>query len=232
VAGHDHQVGAWAAGVRGPGAVADSLGTAESLIRPTPWPAPEAVAAQGMSLVRTVGGHPALVAGSPAAGAVLDTWYAEHAGRDADRDVSVPATPTGRPIRPYPRGRQCPRPDPTATLVVPDGADAASVYEGLALHTRWMYQAQSELALAGAAAPEVTVIGGHRRWVEFLAAVLPVPVRWVEAREPVATGAALLAAGDLVPLRSHPMGPRNPLYDKDFRDFLHGVSAGSWRTDR
>src|SRR5690606_16735969 len=33
VAGHDHQVGAWAAGVREPGEVADSVGTAESVIR-------------------------------------------------------------------------------------------------------------------------------------------------------------------------------------------------------
>src|SRR5690606_7548047 len=79
VAGHDHQVAAWAAGARAPGDVADSLGTAEAVLSVLARrPEPETIRQQGMSLVRTVGGAAdAVVAGSSSAGAMLADWLAE-----------------------------------------------------------------------------------------------------------------------------------------------------------
>ncbi|UJP40250.1 FGGY family carbohydrate kinase [Cellulomonas palmilytica] len=78
VAGHDHAVGAFAAGVRSPGDVADSVGTSEvvcTVLAADPEPGP--VAAAGMSLVRTVRGDaPALVAGSSSAGGAVAAWLA------------------------------------------------------------------------------------------------------------------------------------------------------------
>ncbi|MBT0993816.1 carbohydrate kinase [Cellulomonas sp. DKR-3] len=82
VAGHDHAVGAFAAGVRGPGDVADSVGTTEVVCTVLPRdPEPGPVAAAGMSLVRTVrGDRPALVAGSSSAGGAVEAWLDQVVG--------------------------------------------------------------------------------------------------------------------------------------------------------
>ncbi len=76
LAGHDHAVGTWAAGVRAPGDRADSIGTAEAVLTVLGGPVDRpAVAREGMSLVRTTAGtHEALLAGSPAAGAMVAWW--------------------------------------------------------------------------------------------------------------------------------------------------------------
>src|SRR5690625_58303 len=156
VAGHDHQVGAWAAGVREPGQVANSLGTAESVIRILDQrPEPGAIAAEGMSLVRTPDGHEALVAGSPAAGAMLDWLAGQLQGADLTTALSTAAHRARGPhaplALPYLHGRQAPRPDPLAGAVVvgevaDDGDLACAVVDGLALHARWLTTAQGELA--------------------------------------------------------------------------------------
>lgn len=226
VAGHDHAIGAWAAGVREPGAVADSLGTAEAVLTVLPTAAPVepgAVAGAGMSLVRTVSGRfPAIVAGAPSAGALVG-WWSEGLGDLAPQvwaavDAAVDAAvvgravlPTGCLVLPYPSGRQCPYPDPGARLrlVAADGAEPASVppregasvwtralLEGLSLHARWMLAEQARQA--GVAPDGVTVLGGagaaNGAWMAIKAAVAPVPTRLVRSLEPVAVGAALLAA--------------------------------------
>ncbi|MCR6648772.1 MAG: FGGY family carbohydrate kinase [Cellulomonas sp.] len=84
VAGHDHAVGAFAAGVRAAGDVADSVGTSEvvcTVLAADPERVP--VAAAGMSLVRTVRGDaPALVAGSSSAGGAVAAWLAHVAPAD------------------------------------------------------------------------------------------------------------------------------------------------------
>ncbi|HEY3503745.1 MAG TPA: FGGY family carbohydrate kinase [Actinocatenispora sp.] len=243
VAGHDHAVGAWAAGVRGAGAVADSLGTAESLIRVLGAPVDRgSVAAQGMSLVRTVGGREALVAGSPAAGAALDPFLAQlrpASGPQAlDRDAvlaaasALPARPTGLVVLPYPAGRQCPDPDPSARLrVIGTGGGPAeltrALVEGLACQARWMYEAQRDLA----AAPDgpVTVLGGTGPWLRVKAAVSRVPLRHVTAAEPVATGAALLAAyragltAEPPGLPTGPLDAPDPGYEEQYRAFLRAA---------
>ena len=95
---------------------------------------------------------------------------------------------------------------------------ARGVLEGLCLQARWMLTEQAALArllTTGRAGDEaiasrlgatgadtgrrpITVLGGpavsNAAWAELKARVMPDPLRWVTAREPVATGAALLAA--------------------------------------
>ncbi len=229
VAGHDHAVGTWAAGVRAPGDHADSIGTAEAVLTVLAGPVDRAaVARQGMSLVRTVeGAHEALLAGAPAAGAMVAWWLRTVLpGRTVEAALAgrVPDGPTGVLVLPYPTGRQSPRPDPSARVRVVDdrGLDVTeaaltpipvdgdparvatltlAVLEGLALQARWMLDTQRLLAAgaAGARPPHaLRVLGGaaagNEVWMALKAAVTPAPVRLVAAAEPVATGAAMLAA--------------------------------------
>ncbi|GIG21230.1 hypothetical protein Cch01nite_19540 [Cellulomonas chitinilytica] len=208
IAGHDHAVGTWAAGVRAAGQVADSVGTAEAvctLLADDPSPGP--VADAGMSLVRTVGGRlPALLAGSSSAGATIAWWLrAQVPDEDPARlmaDVlALGDDPGPVVVLPYLAGRQTPHPDPDARVrVVGVGSATARTHGlllGLALQARWMLDTQ--LALAGGLTPEdVAVLGGpmavNPAWLGLKARVSPAPVRRVDAAEPVAAGAALLAA--------------------------------------
>ncbi|MBD8062724.1 FGGY-family carbohydrate kinase [Oceanitalea stevensii] len=249
VAGHDHPVGAWAAGVREPGDVADSVGTAESVVRVLgARPVPAAVAAAGMSLVRTVeGGHEALVAGSATAGAVLAWWAEQVGGFPAlapllDAAAARPRSAAVPLLLPYLRGRQAPRPDPRAHAVVvgqrPEHDDVdrtAAVLDGLALHARWMLTAQAELAGADPAGGEVRVLGsataGGSAWLRAKAAAGPAPLRVVGEREAVAVGAAVLAAhraGLAEPLvlgsQAAGSGP-DPVYDALYARFVTAASG-------
>lgn len=213
VAGHDHAVGAWACGVRTPGRAADSLGTAEAVLTvlaPGRRPPPAALLAAGMSLARTVSGdHDAVVAGFPTAGSLLARWAAARGG--AGLAPAPGRDPTGLLVLPYPQGRTCPAPDPEARLRLLDEAGQAhpgwppadraalwdrALLEGLALHARWMLDAQA--GLAGAPVGGLTVVGGAAGalapWVRAKADATPTGVRATSAAEPVATGAALLAA--------------------------------------
>ncbi|WP_420113687.1 FGGY-family carbohydrate kinase [Pseudactinotalea sp.] len=222
VAGHDHQVAAWAAGVRAPGDVADSLGTAEATLSVLSGrPEPEGVRRQGMSLVRTVGGQAdAVVAGTSSAGAMLDHWLvgvppesrADVLARAA-REVVTGQQPTGAAVAPYLRGRQSPEPDPGAAAGAPPPGwprerQARAVVEGICYQARWMIETQ----LAPASPQRVAVIGGRRLpalWRELKRVTLPWPVSSVSTGEPVAAGAALLALartgalGDVATALSH-----------------------------
>lgn len=234
VAGHDHAVGAWAAGARRPGDRADSIGTAEAVMTVLEGMVPRAVVGgHGMSLVRTVAGtHEAVLAGSPGAGAMVRWWSETVLGGESITAV-LPTTavaPTGLLVLPYPQGRQSPSPDPSARIRLLDEADrevdpaslrevdraslrdgagravagrwTEALLEGLALQARWMLTEQHQLvadALGGTAARSpVHVLGGaarsNARWMALKAAVTPAPVRLVACEEPVASGAALLAA--------------------------------------
>jgi xylulokinase len=213
VAGHDHQVGAHAAGARMPGDRVDSVGTAEAVLRVVDArPRPDRVREAGMSVVRTVGGkYDAVLAGSSAAGALFAAWLDVHglSGREAElleRARRLDAGPTGILVLPYLRGRQCPDPDADACLQT-IGARAEdspeqllkAVFEGLCLHTRWMLAAQDDLAGAPpTAGTPVSLLGGTGAttglWREVKEQVLPVRLQAVEEAEPVATGAALVAA--------------------------------------
>lgn len=212
VAGHDHAVGAWAAGVRGPGDVADSLGTAEAVLTVLGDDPPRRadVAAAGMSLVRTVRGRPALLAGSSSAGAMV-RWWLEHEAPGWSADALFAAVarlpdeerPAGTLVLPYAAGRQTPAPDPDARPRVLHRGDhgtvalAAALVDGLALQARWMLDAQRDLAGPAHVPDRLVVLGGpagrNTAWMRAKALLGPVPLRLVDCAEPVAAGAALLA---------------------------------------
>lgn len=247
IAGHDHPVGTWAAGVRRPGEAADSVGTAEAVctvLATDPDPAP--VAAAGMSLVRTVTGeHPALLAGSSSAGAAVAWWLRTHApGADvgtlmADVDA-LGDLPLDVLVLPYVAGRQTPAPDPAATPSVLGDLTGRSAAEGayallagLALHARWMLEEQGRL-VGGQAATSVAVLGGpmnaNPAWLRLKARVGPSPLRLVVEPEPVAAGAALLAAvragmlDDAPALVPRPVAaPRHPGDDPAFARFVRAA---------
>jgi sugar (pentulose or hexulose) kinase len=211
VAGHDHAVGAYACGVRAPGDVADSVGTAEAVMSVVAGdPDPVAVGRAGMSTVVTVGGrYLAILAGSSSAGATVDWWLRhESGGLDPEtlfgRMIACGDGPTGVLVLPYLSGRQAPEPDPGARLRVlgrrpghgpPELAKA--MFEGLCLQARWMLAEQSRLA-GHRAPPTVYLFGAavpaNPAWVRIKAHVLPGDLRVVSAGEPVAAGAAILAA--------------------------------------
>jgi xylulokinase len=218
VAGHDHAVGAWAAGVREPGDAADSVGTAEALFRVVDRVSGvprDAARRAGMSVARTVDGHDeTLIAGNPTAGALVQWAFAE-LFPGADRGQVLAQTRLrceGRIdsfLLPYLRGRQSPAPDPAATLRlapaqapiglagIADPAEAlTAVLAGLALQLAWMDAAQTEIA--GPRRPELAVLGGpgagNDAWWHLKRRLIPGILRRVDAAEPVATGAAMLAA--------------------------------------
>ncbi|GAA3773899.1 FGGY family carbohydrate kinase [Plantactinospora mayteni] len=225
VAGHDHPVGAYAGGVREPGDVADSLGTAEAVLSVVAGaPDPIEVARAGMSSVVPVSGrHRAILAGSSSAGATVGWWLAhESAGVTAaelfGRVLESGDRPSDVIVLPYLRGRQAPAPDPAARLRIlgrrpaHTPADLArAMLEGLCLQTRWMLREQARLA--GRTGPgTVTLLGGavagNPAWVRIKAHVLTDALRVVPADEPVAAGAALVAA-----VRAHRVGPVVPALD-------------------
>ncbi|MFE1646647.1 L-fuculokinase [Microbacterium sp. P01] len=198
IAGHDHAVGAWAAGARGVGDMADSLGTAEALLAVTDRPDPRAVA-DGLSIGRTVDDcHFTVMAGNPACGGLLAEWPDDVLGHlsrlSAEAWDTTPAV-----ILPYPRGRQCPAPDPTARLRVlgEDEADAPrALLQSLVLHSAWMRRTVERVT--GARADRVVLLGSLTDripvWASLTAAMGTTPVRRCTSSEPVAAGAALLAA--------------------------------------
>lgn len=210
LAGHDHAVGAWAAGVRSPGEVADSLGTAEAVLAVTDEAAETAVD-DGFSIGRSVDDrHDTVMGGSPACGALLAAWPTALVDVLAAEDPAHwPTSPVT--VLPYPRGRQCPSPDPDATLVTigvhgsdPDDVSAHAVLQSLVLHARWMREAAGRHA--GIPADRVILLGSLAAripvWAPLTAAAAArtpdrprgVAVARCATREPVAAGAALLAA--------------------------------------
>jgi xylulokinase len=250
IAGHDHAVGAWASGVRAPGAVADSLGTAEAVLRVTADPDPRGAArearadasgagagaggagaagttpagadadatgheatdaaradavADGFSVGRTVDGSArTILGGSRACGAMLAWWADEHPEDHVwSRLSSATAEPwstSAMTVLPYPSGRQCPHPRPGARVMLRDAsADpvdrARAVLQALVFQARWMRELSD--AHAGSPATAIAVLGSLTHlipaWVP-LTATAGLPTRRIIPAEPVAAGAALLAA--------------------------------------
>jgi xylulokinase len=208
VAGHDHAVAAWIAGARSPGRRVRSIGTTEAVVavaadavdRERAW-------RDGISVVRTVeGGLEAVLAGSPAAGSLIEDWRARVVGDGADPDALLACAATGSGpdeaiALPYPRGRQCPHPDAAATLLfrgVPAGdrlAELHALLRGIAAHGGWMLDAAD--ALSGPGAPPVLVGAPYRqnsRLAGLSAAVAGRPLEVLDLAAPVASGAAALAA--------------------------------------
>ncbi|WP_158676895.1 FGGY-family carbohydrate kinase [Wenjunlia vitaminophila] len=218
VAGHDHLVGAWAAGVRGAGEVADSMGTAEAVVT-VGETAPDAPAAgrQGMSYGRHVDGtHWCVLAGMSSSGALVE-WFCDQvlglAGAPAEQRYRrfaelverAGAGPTGLTVQPYLSGRSAPDPDPARRLTV-HGLDvghglphlARALLEGAAHQAHWMAEVQGELT--GNGTRGVTLLGGsvrQRTWVEIKAALAPWPTRVCAVPDAACLGAAAWAGAAL-----------------------------------
>jgi xylulokinase len=243
VAGHDHAVGAYACGVRDPGDVADSVGTAEAVMTVVcGHPDPVLAGRAGMSAVVTVDGRRrALLAGSAGAGATI-AWWLEHEGAGLEIfEIDPGPGPTGVLVLPYLSGRQTPSPDPAARLRVigrqPGHSPAElgrALLEGLSLHARWMLTEQARLA-GEPAPPSVFLFGSpvasNPAWVRVKARTLPDGLRIVREPEPVAAGAALLAAvraGCAEPsrLRAEAVAGGGSEYDAMFGAFVAAARAG------
>lgn len=234
IAGHDHAVGAWAAGARAPGDVADSVGTAEAVVRVLGEQVDRrAVGIAGMSLTRSIeGDRESLLAGTPHAGSLVAEWFRSTLG-GADRDAvfdevsTLGCGPRDVLVLPYPTGRQAPAPDPHAALEIldlhgrpvdPMMYTAAQLTHGLLaglnLHVRWMADEQARLA-GGDVPGTVHVLGGagagNAAWMSFKAAVMPAVLGLVRVREPVASGAALLAATRAGMVGPHLRLPASPV---------------------
>jgi sugar (pentulose or hexulose) kinase len=243
VAGHDHAVGAYAAGVRRAGQVADSVGTAEAVLSVVAEP-PDAVevARAGMSSVVTVDGRArAILAGSPSAGAAVSWWLAhETPGTDPDRLFAAARAladgPVGPVVLPYLAGRQAPAPDPSARMrVIGRRAEhtsaelARALLDGLSLQARWLVAEQHRLA--GGRPESIVVLGGplaaNPAWLEIKARAMPVPMRVVTEAEAVAVGAGVVAAERAGLLTEAPVIPTDPApagpdlaYDQAFAAFV------------
>ncbi|MGI5397438.1 FGGY-family carbohydrate kinase [Streptomyces sp. CA-251251] len=213
IAGHDHLVGAWAAGVRRPGQVADSMGTAEAVLTVSAEPPDPAAALQGMSYGRHVdGSHWIVLAGMRSSGALVE-WFCDRYMGLGDAPgaaryeafarlvAAAPEEPTGLVALPYPDGRSCPDPDPHARCdVLGLGPDhglpelARALLEGAAHHARWMTDTQA--GLTGHRPQAVTLLGGSTRqqaWTRIKAAVSPWPTLLCREPEAPALGAAAWA---------------------------------------
>lgn len=211
VTGHDHQVAAYAAGVREPGQVGDSMGTAEAVLTPVTEPPPaETLAAQGISVSPYVDGRQlCLIAGLPSSGALVEWWLDRFVADAADRYAAFERLvtradddPTGIVCLPYLAGRQSPSPDRAAGLTFAGVAAehgpadlARALLEGACLHVRWM--AATQLRIAGVDWSGTAVFGGPTRsrpWMRLKAQVSPVPLDVVDVSDVACAGAALLAA--------------------------------------
>lgn len=243
IAGHDHAVGAWAVGARHPNDVADSLGTAEAIIRVTDTVDVPRAVADGFAVGRTVDGAArTILGGSRACGAMLAWWDARHPDdRALDRLEALDAarwTPSPAVVLPYPAGRQCPRPDPDARVRVigemsdPD-ARARTLLQSLVSHSRWMRETTE--VLAGSPATAMTVLGSLAAripsWTPLVAAS-GVSTSLCTVTEPVAAGAALLAgvrAGVIAPDAALPLATVAPArvagFEETYRRFLTAVSS-------
>jgi xylulokinase len=238
IAGHDHAVGAYAAGVRRPGDIADSFGTAEAVLSVVASPPdPIAVARAGMSAVVTVGGtHRAVLAGSPGAGALVQ-WWLDHeaAGWTADElflaVLDLDDEPGDVLVLPYLHGRQTPMPDPDARLRVL-GRHAGhtpaqlgrSLLEGLCLHARWMAAEQLRLTDGGVTG-QVTAFGApllaNPALLRIKSRVMPGTLQFVSTPEAVAAGAALVAA-----VRAGLIDPDDAVLDRETAPAVTGTDIG------
>ncbi|WP_308493053.1 FGGY family carbohydrate kinase [Microbacterium terrisoli] len=201
IAGHDHAVGAWAAGARQVGDVADSLGTAEAVMAITEHVDTAAAVRDGFSVGRTVDDlHATVMGGNAACGALLVQWpdspLPTLAAQGTDTWSTSPVT-----VLPYPRGRQCPHPNPNAHLRVlgtpiETGDLERGILQSLVLHSRWMRTAMQRHT--GMDADRIVLFGSLTEripaWAPLTAAAGRAHVRRCTATEPVAAGAALLAA--------------------------------------
>jgi xylulokinase len=252
VAGHDHLVAGYAAGVRRPGEQMDSMGTAEAVVTVTTGPPEGLPPGTGVSWNRFVDGtHYCLVSGFPGAGRLVE-WFTNgylgltgQAGRRRFESLvdAVKRRPTGIVVEPYLSGRAAPAPDPGRGLAVHGlrprhtVADLGlALLEGACAQVRWL--ADEHLSLLGAAGPGPVVAGGPTRsgaWMRVKAAFGTGPLRVVDDPDAACAGAALLAgsAGLGLPapvLAASPVTPdesERHRYHRFYRDSFLPVVTGT-----
>ncbi len=196
-----HAASADAAGASGMGAAGAAAG---AKIHTAGFASADAVA-NGFSVGRTVDGSArTILGGSRACGAMLAWWADEHPEDHVWSHLSSataePWSTSAMTVLPYPSGRQCPHPRSGARVVLRDAsADPAdrsrAVLQALVFQARWMREVSD--AHAGSPASAIAVLGSLARripaWVP-LTATAALPTRRIIPAEPVAAGAALLAA--------------------------------------
>jgi xylulokinase len=234
VAGHDHPVGASAAGVRETGDVLDSLGTAESLLTPMERARPDREdLEEGLEYGATADGEPHYIMTASQSGRFLKGW-AELVGGDArlpalEEQASLVA-PGAEGTVFYPPVEAG---GGALTGVGPQVRPEVwyrAVLEGWAYRLRWSVE---HLARRTGTLPRrIYVIGGGARSTLSLrirASVLGVPLWALDAPEAVALGAARLAAradgADLDPrLPAHRIEPQD-----DWREAYQGCTLAGGR---
>jgi xylulokinase len=152
--GHDHLVGAWAAGVREPGQVADSLGTAEAVITPSSGLVlDDVLRQQGISTGWYVDGrYGCAISGNGAAGGLVEQRLAalDHDYPWLNAVLDEVESPSEQVIAPYPQGRQAPAPDTRSTYdiqapVEDPAEEMRALVDALSFHARWMTEEQTRL---------------------------------------------------------------------------------------
>lgn len=206
--GHDHVVAALALGITGPGALLDSMGSAEGLFLPLPEPATaQALGVHGISQGRHVAGGYYLMAGLYTSGVVVD-WFCDRfaPGKDYSELTAaarqVPAGSQGVVFLPHlrlanPGYRQQYSRGSFIGLSFDTSVEAMfrAALEGLAMEAR--YSLDQVLRLSAMPRPEQIVLTGggtrNRIWLEIKAAVMNNALHIAHMEEAVALGAALLA---------------------------------------
>lgn len=204
--GHDHLCALLAAGIFAPGAVLDSMGTAETLIGvlPTLDLGPEALRT-GLAIVpHVLSGRWCWLGGLPSSGGAVE-WLRAQWGEVSYAEFERLAAgagpgPSGVVFLPYLQGRGAPEPNSAArgaflglSAGTSRGQLARAVLEGSAFEIEGMRQAAEPLA--GAVERVVAVGGGvrNRTWLEIKAAVSGLVHHVPHLEEAAAQGAALLA---------------------------------------
>lgn len=210
IGGHDHLCGALAAGANRPGKVADSIGTAESIVVPVPAFADDLRFAHRRICCYhyVVPGLFAVQAGLANAGGGLE-WIASQTFGDAPNPVAAALAAAARVAPgadgllyfPYLGGNGAPIGDENISGCFLGlrpthgrGQLVRAVLEGIAFGIRHGLETVSNVI--GVTEPPISIFGGGSRsplWRQLRADVLGQPVQSVEVVEAVALGAALLA---------------------------------------
>ncbi|MEM9224334.1 MAG: FGGY-family carbohydrate kinase [Pseudomonadota bacterium] len=208
VGGHDHLIGAFAAGINQPGQLLDSLGTAEALLLAAPAPSNDpAVMHQGFSqwAVETDKPFSFFGGGILSHGGAVE-WLRHVCGGPPIEEVladaaKVPPGSDGVVFLPHLFHAPPPAPDPDARGAfvglaqhISAAAMMRAVLEGLAMQAARMLDALS--ALPGVGPPrEIRLIGGGSRsalGVAIKAAVFGREVKVMDEADATALGAAML----------------------------------------
>lgn len=208
VGGHDHIIGAFAAGLSKPGTVVNSIGTAEAVILATPGPLadPEIIRRGYVQGAIETDRRMSYVAGSlySAGGAIewLRATIGNHPQAALIAEASkVPPGSHGVVFLPHLANGPPPAPDPDArgaflglTMAATPATLYRAVLEGVALQSRLMLDGMATLPDVGAPR-EIRLIGGVSRNQLFLslkATIFARPIVVIEEPETTALGAALL----------------------------------------